>query len=406
MKKLFHPYHIVDIRPWPLTRSLGAFLITRGLVKMFNFGGYDLLFLGIRVLLLSRVQWWRDVSREATYQGLHSVKVLRGIEIGIILFIVSEIMFFFSFFWAFFHSRLSPTPELGRIWPPVGLTPIDPFTVPLLNTIILLSSGVTVTVTHRALLEGDHVESLVRLFQTIVLGFYFIRIQRIEYDLSGFRIRDSVYGSVFFVTTGFHGLHVIIGTLFLTVCFFRLLRGHFRDNHHFGFEARAWYWHFVDVVWLFLFCFVYWWGRLRVSIESTFSFQLKRNNSIFSISVYLLTAVLIRGLISLIPLVLYSRDVDREKRREFECGFDAISLTNLRLRIRFYVIIILFLVFDIEICLLFPVVLSGRRLRIESLFLMLGILVVGVVVEWDRGGLGWKFFSCSLYKILNLHLRV
>lgn len=267
MKKLYHPYHLVDLRPWPLTSSLGAFFLTRGLVKMFYRRDFFLLLRGLLILIFSRRQWWRDVSREATLQGLHSKKVLSGIEIGIILFIVSEVMFFFSFFWAFFHSSLSPTGEIGLLWPPSGVSPLDPFSVPLLNTVILLSSGVTVTWTHRALIEKEHLNSVKSLLLTVILGAYFIRIQYIEYCTSTFAIRDSVYGSVFFVTTGFHGLHVIIGTLFLLACWLRLVKGHFRRDHHFGFEARAWYWHFVDVVWLFLFCFVYWWGSYKVSIN-------------------------------------------------------------------------------------------------------------------------------------------
>ena len=266
MKKLFHPFHLVDLSPWPLTSSLGAFLLTRGLVKMFYSGQITLLWFGRLILVLSRVQWWRDVSREATFQGLHSKKVLTGIELGIVLFIVSEIIFFFSFFWAFFHSSLSPRGELGILWPPAGISPLDPFSVPLLNTVILLSSGVTVTWAHRALVEGYHKRALTSLLLTVVLGLYFIRVQYLEYCTSRFTIRDSVFGSVFFVATGFHGFHVIIGTLFLAACLGRLLRGHFSNNHHFGFEASAWYWHFVDVVWLFLFCFVYWWGSFQVSI--------------------------------------------------------------------------------------------------------------------------------------------
>ncbi len=260
MKKFFHPYHLVDIRPWPLTSSLGAFMLTRGLVNFFYRGNLLLTLRGLRVVLLSRVQWWRDVRREGCLQGLHTYKVLQGLEWGIILFIVSEIIFFFSFFWAFFHSSLRPGLELGRTWPPQGLRAIDPFSVPLLNTVILLSSGVTVTWAHHSLLEGDHSDALLSLGATVGLGGYFIITQYLEYFSSRFTLRDSVYGAVFFVATGFHGFHVIVGVGFLRAGLLRLMNGQFRSKHHFGFEAAAWYWHFVDVVWIFLFINIYWWG--------------------------------------------------------------------------------------------------------------------------------------------------
>lgn len=173
---------------------------------------------------------------------------------------------FFSFFWAFFHRRLSPSPELGRIWPPVGIQPFNPFNIPLLNTAILLASGATVTWAHHRLIHSEHSEAIFRLLVTISLGVYFTALQAFEYIEASFSIADSVYGSTFFVATGFHGLHVLIGTTFLLVCFFRLAKAHFSPDHHFGFEAAAWYWHFVDVVWLFLYISIYWWGGYLNSI--------------------------------------------------------------------------------------------------------------------------------------------
>ncbi len=256
-----HPYHLVDISPWPLTTALRVLIIVSGLVKWFHYFNVNLFLLGLLATLLSSAQWWRDVSREATFQGLHTEKVIKGLQIGIILFITSEIIFFFSFFWAFFHSSLSPTSELGRIWPPTGIYPLDPIAVPLLNTIILLASGVSVTFTHFRILNRNFPHAKERLLITVLLGFYFTRIQAIEYIESPFSIADSVYGAIFFVATGFHGLHVLIGALFLRVTFYRLFTHQFSSYHHFGFEAAAWYWHFVDVVWLFLFTFIYWWGR-------------------------------------------------------------------------------------------------------------------------------------------------
>ena len=255
-----HPYHLVDIRPWPLTGSISAIILTTGLVKWFHQFNIDLLILGLLTTLLTILQWWRDVTREATYQGLHTKIVINGLRWGIILFIVSEVLFFFSFFWAFFHRRLSPTVEIGIVWPPKGIQPFNPFQIPLLNTIILLSSGATVTWAHHAIMEGNHKQALHRLAITVFLGLYFTALQAFEYIEAPFTIADSVFGTTFFVATGFHGLHVIIGTRFLAICLFRLYMCHFSANHHFGFEARAWYWHFVDVVWLFLYVFIYWWG--------------------------------------------------------------------------------------------------------------------------------------------------
>nr|BBB16172.1 cytochrome oxidase subunit 3 [Pagurus maculosus]BBB16185.1 cytochrome oxidase subunit 3 [Pagurus maculosus]BBB16211.1 cytochrome oxidase subunit 3 [Pagurus lanuginosus] len=255
-----HPYHLVDMSPWPLTGSISAMMLTTGLVKWFHQFNMDLLMLGLLTTVLTMIQWWRDVTREATYQGLHTKIVETGMRWGMILFIVSEVLFFFSFFWAFFHSSLSPTVEIGMSWPPKGIDPFNPFQIPLLNTIILLSSGATVTWAHHAIMEGNHKQSLQSLLITVILGLYFTALQAFEYVEAPFTIADSVFGATFFVATGFHGLHVIVGTSFLMVCLFRLYKCHFSSEHHFGFEAAAWYWHFVDVVWLFLYIFIYWWG--------------------------------------------------------------------------------------------------------------------------------------------------
>lgn len=180
--------------------------------------------------------------------------------LGIILFIVREIFFFLSFFWAFFHSRLSPVIYLGGIWPPCGIESLNAFQVPLLNTVILLASGVRVTWAHQTLLGENFLATRVSLIVTWGLGIYFLFLQWIEYRISIFRISDSVYGRTFFIATGFHGFHVIVGTLFLIIIWQRVGFVHFRSSHHLGFEFAAWYWHFVDVVWLFLFSVVYWWG--------------------------------------------------------------------------------------------------------------------------------------------------
>jgi len=255
-----HTYHLVDISPWPITGSISAIILTTGLVKWFHQFNFDLLALGLVATLLTIIQWWRDVTREGTYQGLHTSRVILGLQWGIILFITSEVLFFFSFFWAFFHRRLSPTVELGRCWPPVGIQSFNPFQIPLLNTAVLLASGATVTWTHHALLRSNHSQALQSLALTIILGFYFTALQALEYYEATFTVADSAYGSTFFVATGFHGLHVIIGSSFLLVCLYRMYICHFSSKHHLGFEAAAWYWHFVDVVWLFLYVSIYWWG--------------------------------------------------------------------------------------------------------------------------------------------------
>lgn len=255
-----HPYHLVEKRPWPLTASIGAITLTTGLVKWFHLRIINLLITGLIIIFLSRAQWWRDVTREGSFQGLHTKKVTLGLRWGIILFIVSEILFFFSFFWAFFHRRLTPTQEIGLSWPPRGIEAFNPFQIPLLNTTILLSSGVTVTWAHHSILQNNHTETLNALVLTVLLGVYFTALQAIEYIEAPFTLADSVYGSTFFVATGFHGLHVIIGTLLLLVILTRHISAQISINHHFGLEAAIWYWHFVDVVWLFLYTFIYWWG--------------------------------------------------------------------------------------------------------------------------------------------------
>jgi cytochrome c oxidase subunit 3 len=255
-----HPYHLVDESPWPLIGSLGAFFITSGLVKWFHLNSFSLLGLGLTIIILTMFQWWRDISKEGSAQGLHTDIVELGLRWGIILFIISEVFFFFSFFWAFFHRSLAPNIELGASWPPVGIQPFNAFQVPLLNTIVLLSSGISVTWAHHGLIAGNHSSSTQGLALTIILGIYFTFLQALEYYEASFSMADRTYGSTFFLATGFHGLHVIIGSSFLLVCLWRINKVHFRADHHFGFEAAAWYWHFVDVVWLFLFISIYWWG--------------------------------------------------------------------------------------------------------------------------------------------------
>nr|QDI93886.1 cytochrome c oxidase subunit III [Pseudophylus stundjuki] len=260
MSKHNHPFHLVDSSPWPLTGSIGALTLVSGMVMWFHKTNINMLSLGLVILFLTMYQWWRDITREGTFQGKHTFKVVNGLKMGMILFIISEILFFVSFFWAFFHSSLAPTVEIGMLWPPKGIYTFNPMQIPLLNTMILLCSGISITWAHHALMEKTHNQTTQGLMITVILGIYFTILQGFEYLEAQFTISDSVYGSCFFMATGFHGIHVIIGTTFILVCLIRHLKFHFSSTHHFGFEAAAWYWHFVDVVWLFLYITVYWWG--------------------------------------------------------------------------------------------------------------------------------------------------
>lgn len=254
------PFHLVEYRPWPLTSSLGAFTLAIGLARWFHNHGTICFALAAILIVISIIQWWRDVVREGTFIGHHTSSVTTGLRWGIILFITSEVIFFLAFFWAFFHRSLAPTPEIGCTWPPSGIRPLNPFRVPLLNTAVLLASGVTVTWAHHSLIHAKRIDAIQALLFTVFLGAYFTFLQAGEYMVAPFTIADRVYGSTFFVATGFHGVHVLIGSSFLLICLLRTWTNHFSDIHHFGFEAAAWYWHFVDVVWICLYICIYWWG--------------------------------------------------------------------------------------------------------------------------------------------------
>nr|AFA45969.1 cytochrome c oxidase subunit III [Cercopithecus albogularis labiatus] len=255
-----HAYHMVKPSPWPLTGALSALLVTSGLIMWFHFYSTTLLMLGLLTMSLTLHQWWRDIVRESTYQGHHTMPVQKNLRYGMALFIISETFFFTGFFWAFYHSSLAPTPHLGGLWPPTGIVPLNPLEVPLLNTSVLLASGVTITWAHHNLMNNNRKQMTQALLITILLGTYFTVLQISEYFEAPFTISDGIYGSTFFIATGFHGLHVIIGSTFLLICLIRQLLYHFTSSHHFGFEAAAWYWHFVDVVWLLLYISIYWWG--------------------------------------------------------------------------------------------------------------------------------------------------
>jgi cytochrome c oxidase subunit 3 len=267
-----HEYHILPPSPWPLIGAFAAlFMAAGGIMWMhsYAYGGW-VFFLGLAGVLFTMYSWWSDVIREA-HAGDHTPVVQLHLRYGMILFIASEVMFFVGWFWAWFDFSLFPAPvvfqdgaaaivEGAAQWPPKGLEVIDPFAFPLLNTLILLCSGTTVTWAHHSLIHGDRNGLKKGLWLTILLGLLFTSIQAFEYIHAPFPFKGINYGASFFMATGFHGFHVIIGTIFLIVCLIRAYRGDFTPRQHFGFEAAAWYWHFVDVVWLFLFVSIYVWG--------------------------------------------------------------------------------------------------------------------------------------------------
>ena len=264
-----HPYHLVDPSPWPLMCSMAMLALTLGMAMAMHgtAGGVPLLGAGLLLVLYGMYVWWRDVTKEANSGKYHTPAVMAGLRVGMVLFITSEIMFFAAFFWAFFNASLYPVLPLDEIWniaegiwPPAGIKTFDAWDLPFLNTLILLLSGTTVTWAHHALLEGKRDEVIKGLWFTVILGALFSCLQAYEYSHAAFGFTDGIYASTFYLATGFHGLHVLIGTIFLAVCLRRTYKGHFTEKQHLGFEFAAWYWHFVDVVWLFLFVFVYWWG--------------------------------------------------------------------------------------------------------------------------------------------------
>jgi cytochrome c oxidase subunit 3 len=253
------PYHLVRPSPLPLIAALSAGLLTSGAVMYFHkvaMGGVALI-AGFLCVLASMFFWWKEVIKEATFEKAHSSLAKLGLRYGMALFIASEVMFFVAFFWAYFSAAIFPH---DGVWPPKGIATFDPFDLPFVMTLILLFSGCTVTFAHHALQEGRMKDATQALGFTVGLGVLFTCFQMYEYSHAQWGMKDGIYPSTFFMATGFHGLHVLIGTIFLFVCWVRTAKGHFTKESHFGFEAAAWYWHFVDVVWLFLFTSIYWWG--------------------------------------------------------------------------------------------------------------------------------------------------
>ncbi len=268
---LKQPYHLVEPSIWPIIGAAGGGMLLSGIVFAAHWHNYLLLAAGLGIVLVTMFKWWGDVLRESNTPGLHSKVVQLGLRYGMTLFISSEVMFFVGFFWAFFHFAIFPE-HMGGLnatsWPPPGIHTFEAFKIPFLNTMILLLSGVTVTWAHHALLEGKRDQLIRALVITVALGASFTCFQAYEYSEAPFHFYGGgIFPSVFFLATGFHGFHVIVGTCFLLVCLLRARNGAFTPERHFGFEAAAWYWHFVDVVWLFLFVFVYVWGAGPPPVE-------------------------------------------------------------------------------------------------------------------------------------------
>ena len=296
--EVHHDYHLVDPSPWPIVGSMAAFTMLVGAVLWMNkdyhafgilAGQPYILGFGVALLLYMFVGWWRDVIQESVVRGNHTPVVKLHLRFGMVLFIASEVMFFVAWFWAYFNSAFFPHDVSIGQWPPQGIVTLDPWHFPLLNTLILLTSATTVTWAHHALLHGDRKGTAQGLMLTVALGLSFTCIQAYEYSHAPFTFGfngaalvpftdpahvalatgvgnlGAIYGSTFFMATGFHGFHVIVGTIFLIVCLGRAMAGQFTPERHFGFEAAAWYWHFVDVVWLFLFTWIYVWGASAVT---------------------------------------------------------------------------------------------------------------------------------------------
>jgi cytochrome c oxidase subunit 3 len=296
--EVHHDYHLVDPSPWPIVGSIAAFTMLAGAVLWMNkdYAGFAPLngtpwtfLIGLGLLMFMFVGWWRDVIQESVVKGNHTPVVKLHLRFGMVLFIASEVMFFVAWFWAYFNSAFFPHDVSIGQWPPAGIVTLDPWHFPILNTLILLTSATTVTWAHHALQHGDNKGTVQGLIVTILLGMSFTCIQAYEYAHAPFTFGfngaalvpftdpahavlstgvgdlGAIYGSTFFMATGFHGFHVIVGTIFLIVCLFRAMQGQFTPDRHFGFEAAAWYWHFVDVVWLFLFAWIYVWGASAIT---------------------------------------------------------------------------------------------------------------------------------------------
>lgn len=284
-----HPFHVLYLSRLPMVMGALAGNLALAIIvklhpeildtcsKFFGLGNFlplfnlgnpsetaDFIIIQILVLILITMwAWGRELVNESTHAGFHTTNVVTGLKYGMLLFLASEMMLFFPFFWAFFHATLSPAVTLGSVWPPEGIAgeeTLDAFMLPLVNTLVLLSSGVALVAAHRAIIAGCNTLVLNGLFIAVCLGILFSWLQYLEYGLTKYTIADGLYGSTFFMLTGLHGFHVLVGTCLLLITYWRAVQKQFSRERHMFFEAAAWYWHFVDVIWLFVFALVYLWG--------------------------------------------------------------------------------------------------------------------------------------------------
>nr|WCJ52993.1 cytochrome c oxidase subunit 3 [Mindarus keteleerifoliae] len=261
MMKMNQPYFILNLSPWPILMSMNLFNMMISNIMMMNYKMNSIMLMNIFMIILISILWWRDIIRESTFMGNHNFFIMNLIKFSMIMFIISEMFLFISFFWNFLHNSLSPSIELGLNWPPKNIEFFNPLLIPLLNTIILLTSSFTITLSHFYLLNNNKKKSMNFLLLTMTLSMYFLMLQALEYNQATFTFSDSIFGSSFYMATGFHGLHVLIGTVFLMINYLRMKNLHLSFIHHISFELAAWYWHFVDIIWLFLYMTFYWWNN-------------------------------------------------------------------------------------------------------------------------------------------------
>ncbi|CAO4845227.1 MAG: Cytochrome c oxidase subunit 3 [Holosporales bacterium] len=263
-----HPFHVVAPSPWPFCISMATFLLAVGGILAMHKLDYILFSISLLAVIAIAAAWFIDIIKESREKGVHTQAVQKGLKFGFILFVISELMLFISFFWSYFNAALFPVVYNGEtvlpgVWPPKGIETVEAFGLPYLNTLILLLSGTSVTWAHHALKKNDMRSTQLGLLLTIILGLIFVTLQAIEYGHVTFNFIDGYYPTIFFMATGFHGAHVIVGILLLSVCYVRTFKeGDITHNHHVGFETSVWYWHFVDVIWIVLFCALYWWGGM------------------------------------------------------------------------------------------------------------------------------------------------